>query len=362
MHFVDLKQIYYNVQEEIDNAIQNVITQTAFIGSDNNPFIVAFENEFSTYLGVDNCVSCANGTDALEIALTALQISKGDEVIVPAISWISTAEAVLNVGATPVFVDVNYSDSNMNSSLIESVITAKTKAIIPVHIYGNPADMNTIVEICNKHQLILIEDCAQAHGASIANKKIGTFGDAACFSFYPGKNLGAFGDAGAMIFKEEPTAKIAKQIRNHGQNKKHSHLRIGRNSRMDGIHAAILSVKLKSLDQENSLRIAVAQQYDQFINSSIEKPIFHEDIKCVFHLYVIKVTNRNELIKKLNEENIPHGIHYPTALPSIPLFNNSLNYSTAEDLTEKIISLPIHPYLTLEEVKKVSEIVNLYAK
>jgi len=358
MQFVDLKKIYQTREKEIDTAIQDVISQTAFIGSDNNPFIVAFEKEFASYLGVENCVSCANGTDALEISLDSFGIGEGDEVIVPAISWISTAEAVLNVGATPIFVDVNYSDCNINSALIEEAITEKTKAVIPVHIYGKPADMNTIVEICNKHQLVLIEDCAQAHGASIEGKKIGTYGDAACFSFYPGKNLGAFGDAGAMIFKDESIANIAKQIRNHGQNKKHSHLRVGRNSRMDGIHAAILSVKLKSLDEGNNLRIAAAKQYDKLINSRIEKPTFSTEIQSVFHLYVIKVNNREELINKLNEQNIPHGIHYPTALPNIPLFKNSDKFEAAEKASSKIISLPIHPYISIEEIEKVSIIIN----
>jgi dTDP-4-amino-4,6-dideoxygalactose transaminase len=361
MQFVDLKKNYEDLQPEIDTAIQEVISKTAFIGTDNNPFIVALEKDFANYLGVNHCVSCANGTDALEIALASFDIGQGDEVIVPAISWISTAEAVLNVGATPIFVDVNYTDCNINSALIEEAITKKTKAIIPVHIYGNPADMNTIVCICTKHQLTLIEDCAQAHGASIENKKIGTFGDAACFSFYPGKNLGAFGDAGAIIFKEKSIAMIAKQIRNHGQNKKHSHLRVGRNSRMDGIHAAVIAVKLKKLDQGNSLRIAAARHYDKLISSKIEKPGFSNTIKSVYHLYVIKVNNREELISKLDAENIPHGIHYPTALPNIPLFNDPKEYKAAEKACSKIISLPIHPYITQQEIEKIANIVNEFA-
>ena len=361
MQFVDLKKNYEAIQQEVDAAIKNVISQTAFIGSDTNPFIVAFEDEFANYLGVDNCVSCANGTDALEIALHSFQIGRGDEVIVPAISWISTAEAVLNVGAVPVFVDINYDDCNINSSLIEKAISKKTKAIIPVHIYGNPADMNKIVEVCEQYQLILIEDCAQAHGASIQDRKVGTFGDAACFSFYPGKNLGAFGDAGAMIFKDKSAANIARQIRNHGQNKKHSHLRIGRNSRMDGIHAAILSIKLKSLDEGNLLRITAAKEYNKLINSSVEKPIFSLEVKSVFHLYVIKVDNRSELIIKLDQHNVPYGIHYPNALPAIPLFNNSKKFETAEKVCSKIISLPIHPYLSLQEIETVSNVVNEFS-
>ena len=362
MEFVDLKEDYLQNQEKLDGAIKEVILNTAFIGGGKNPYVTKFEKEFGEYIGIDHCVACANGTDALEIALVACGIQKDDEVLVPAISWISSAEAVLNVGAIPVFVDVNYEDCLIDAQLIGNVITDRTKAIIPVHLYGKPADMLAIAEIAKKHRLIVIEDCAQAHGATINGKKVGTFGDAACFSFYPGKNLGAFGDAGAMLFKKEEYAAIARQISNHGQTKKHNHLRVGRNSRLDGIHAAILSVKLDSIDEMNARRVQVAEKYNKLIKESVSTPVISESIVSVFHLYVIKVNNREELQQKFNEEGIPSGIHYPIALPRIPLFNNDKEFPKAEKACSEILSLPIHPYLTEEEIIKVASIVNKYAK
>ena len=207
---VDLNRQYHQYKEEIDSAIKEVISSSAFIGTFNNPFVRSFEENFANYIGTKYCVACANGTDAIEILLKSMGIGHGDEVIVPAISWIATSEAVSSVGAKPVFVDVEQDYYCIDPGLVEENITAKTKAIIPVHLYGHPADMHSIMKIAKKHNLMVMEDCAQAHGAEIEGRKVGTFGDAASFSFFPGKNLGAYGDAGGMVTSDPDIAKKAK--------------------------------------------------------------------------------------------------------------------------------------------------------
>lgn len=358
MEFVDLYQDYQNNQEELDQKIASVIRNTAFIGSGNNKYVLEFEASFASFLGSKNCVGCANGTDALEVALVSIGVKPGDEVLVPAISWISTAEAVVNIGAKPVFVDVQYTDSNIDVNKIEKAISSKTKAIIPVHLYGNPANMPEICKIANKYGLKVLEDCAQAHGASINDKKIGTWGDAATFSFYPGKNLGTFGDAGAMIFKDKEAAIIARQTINHGQVEKHDHRRIGRNSRLDGIHAAILTVKLKYLEFANDKRIHNANYYERILGDSVIKPSIDKNYKSVFHLYVIKTRNREDLIKNFKLNQIPFGIHYPHPLPSMDIFSDNNTYEIADKLSKEILSLPLHPYLSTEEMDKVAKIIN----
>ena len=276
----------------------------------------------------------------------------------PALSWYSTAEAVASIGATPIFVDVNKENCNIDVSKIERLINAKTKAIIPVHLYGNPADMVEIMIIAEKHKLIVIEDCAQSHGAMIDGKVVGSIGDASTFSFYPGKNLGAFGDAGAMLFKNVNVAKIARQIRNHGQEEKHTHIRLGRNSRMDGLHAGILSLKLDGLNEQNQKRIEVAKRYNELIHANIVKPAIHENIKSVFHLYVIQVEDREGLIEKFKSQGIPFGIHYPKPLPHLAPFNIEGGYESANHVCGRILSLPIHPFLSEEEIQLVANEVN----
>lgn len=360
MQFVDLHQYHESIKDQIESVIKEVIAESAFIGSNGNRFIKEFECKFSEFIGVSNCIACANGTDAIEIALVALGIGSGDEVLVPALSWYSTAEAVASIGAIPVFVDVNVGDCNMDTTKIKSLITNNTKAIIPVHLYGNPADMNTIMNIAESHKLFVLEDCAQAHGAMIGGKIVGSFGDASTFSFYPGKNLGAFGDAGAMLFKNAEIAKVARQIRNHGQEEKHTHIRLGRNSRMDGLHAGILSLKLDGLDEQNEKRIEIAKKYNDLLNPSIVKPVFHEEIKSVFHLYVIQINDREGLIAKFKSKGIPFGIHYPKPLPHLAPFNIEGGYEVANAVCNRILSLPMHPFLSDEEIEIVANEVNLH--
>lgn len=357
--FVDLKAQYQSIKTEIDSAIENVISDTAFI---SGKYVKEFEQLFQQYLNLKHVVACANGTDSLEILMQAYGIGKGDEVIVPAVSWISTSESVSTTGATPVFVDIDPNNYTIDSSLIEKKITSKTKAIIPVHLYGNPADMEEIMLIAKKHNLIVIEDCAQAHGAEINGKMVGTFGHAASFSFYPGKNLGAYGDAGAMATNDSDIASKARMIANHGQLEKHKHLMEGRNSRMDGIHGAVLSVKIKHLKSWTQKRIDIAKNYDQqFANSSVTIPKVKNNYKHVFHLYVILSEKRDQLKKYLEEQGIETAIHYPVALPFLDAYNKSgytkNDFPVAAGFTSKILSLPMYPELTKEMIFQVVEAI-----
>lgn len=362
--FVDLKSQYLSIKDEIDNAINSVINDCAFIGNSGNKYVKSFESNYASFNNVKHCIACANGTDALEIALKASGVKPGDEVIVPALTWISTAESASNIGAKPVFVDVEEHYYTINSELIEKVITEKTKAIIAVHLYGHPADMQNINEIAKKHNLIVVEDCAQGHGAEINGQKVGTWGDVATFSFFPGKNLGAYGDAGGIVTNNDIIADNCRMISQHGQlNKKHVHAIEGRNSRMDGIQAAILDVKLKYLNQWTKDRILNAKKYSEAINNkNIITPAIKENYKHVFHLYVIKTNNRDELMKKLSEEDVSCAIQYPTALPFLDAYSKR-NYSmedfpVAYDVTQKILSLPIYPELADSDIDKIANIVN----
>ncbi|MEM6738219.1 MAG: DegT/DnrJ/EryC1/StrS family aminotransferase [Bacteroidota bacterium] len=356
--FVDLKTQYESIKTDIDQAIASVLDQTAFIGGD---LIKDFELSFAEYVGLDHCVGVANGTDAIEIALKALGIGPGDEVIVPALTWISTAGAVNNVGADPVFVDVIEAERTIDPVFIDKKITARTKAMIPVHLYGLPARMNEVLSIAKKHSLKVIEDCSQAHGATIDGKKVGTLGDIATFSFYPGKNLGAYGDAGGIGTKDPDLAKKCRMLSNHGQLKKHHHKIIGRNSRMDTLQAAILKAKLPYLDRWIEGRNQIANWYDQLLEGVI-KPMVPGNMHHVFHLYVIQSRRRNQLMQKLSESNISHSIHYPTPLPFLNCYDyknhKKGDFPTSEKLCSEILSLPIFPEMSKEEVCRVSKVVN----
>lgn len=357
--FVDLKAQYLSIQSEIDEAIQSVINQTAFIGGS---YAAKFEKEFADFHGVKYCIACANGTDSLEILLQAMGVGAGDEVLVPALSWISTSEAVSTVGATPIFVDIDPDYYTINLDLIEAKITAKTKAIIPVHIYGQPVDMIRLMKIAKKHDLKVLEDCAQAHSATINGQKVGTFGDCASFSFYPGKNLGAYGDSGGMITNDAEIARVARMIANHGQEGKHNHLMEGRNSRMDGIQAAVLSVKLKYLNEWTDARIANSKQYDALLKDSVvHTPEVIENGKHVFHLYVIRSKNRAALMESLKAENVGVAIHYPAALPFLDCYKNMNHgiedFPVAHQVTQEIISLPMFAELSKESIEIVANII-----
>jgi dTDP-4-amino-4,6-dideoxygalactose transaminase len=354
--FVDLNAQYETIKPEIDAAIQNVINESAFIGGKN---VKQFEADFAQYIGAPYCIACGNGTDAIQIALKALDIQVGDEVIVPANSFIATSEAVTAAGGQVVFCDADDESNNLDTSLLEQKITDKTKAIIAVHLYGRPADMDDILAVAEKHNLKVIEDAAQAHGAKYKNNNIGTFGDIATFSFYPGKNLGAYGDGGAMVTKDADLAKKMRMWANHGRIDKYNHEFEGYNSRLDGIQAAILSAKLKHLTKWTAQRRAVASRYSNGLKDvhQIQLPQMDSDYYTVFHLYVIKVDNRDELQDYLKEKGIATGVHYPIGLPFLKAYEYQGHTESDFPVTAKnqtrLLSLPIFPEMSKTNVDKV---------
>ncbi len=358
--FVDLHAQYLSIKSEVDGAIQDCLNTSSFIGGSK---VKKFEEEFASYVGSKFCVSCGNGTDSIEILLKAMGIGPGDEVIVPAMTWISTSEAVSSVGANPVFVDIHPDYYTIDVTKIESKITSKTKAIIPVHLYGLPCEMDEILSLARKYKLTVLEDCAQAHGAVYKGKKVGTMGNAASFSFYPGKNLGAYGDAGAMVTNDEGLAETAGMITNHGQKAKHDHRMEGRNSRLDTIHAAVLSVKLKHLDNWNSKRRSTAASYCELLkDAAIKLPSSPEYSKHVFHLFVVQTDDRGGVMDYLTKKNIDTAIHYPSSLPFVKAYEHLKlrrdDFPVSSVFQEKIISLPMFAELTEDKISYVTEMIS----
>jgi dTDP-4-amino-4,6-dideoxygalactose transaminase len=358
--FTDLHAQYLTIREEVDAAIATVIRDSAYIGG---RVVSDFEAAFARYLGLEHVVSCANGTDSMEIILKAWGIGPGDEVIVPAHSWISTSEAVGNVGARPVFVDVEPQHYTLDVGGIERAITPRTRAIIPVHLYGHPADMPAIMAIAGHHGLKVLEDCAQAHGATVGGRLAGTFGHAASFSFYPGKNLGAYGDAGCMATDDPDLALRIRRIANHGQQGKHNNLTEGRNSRLDGLQAAILSAKLPHLDGWNRARNAVAAAYTEGLRGlPLDTPAVRSGCSHVFHLYVIRTDRRDELMQQLRQAGVEAAVHYPTALPFLPCYHtlghNPSDFPTAFANQSRILSLPIFPEMTGDMTARVLNVIH----
>ena len=358
--FVDLKAQYFSIKSEIDVAIRNVINETAFI---KGKYVQQFETEYAKAHGLKHCISCANGTDAIYVTLKCLGIGPGDEVITVANTWISTAEAISQTGARPVFVDIHTDYYTIDVTKIEEKITSNTKAIIPVHLFGQPANMDVILDVCEQYSLLLVEDCAQAHFAEWKGKKVGKFGIAGTFSFYPGKNLGAYGDAGAIITDDDKFAIKARKFSNHGAIKKHHHDFEGINSRLDGLQAAILSVKLIHIKDWNKKRFDIALHYNELLGDieGVTIPQIQQDAMHVFHLYVIRVEKREELRKFFNKKGISSGIHYPNPLPYLKAYEY-LNYKPADfpiayNYKDKILSLPIYPELDYPKVKYITSTI-----
>jgi len=355
--FLDLKKQYETIKDEINEVIFNVINDTAFVGG---KYVEEFENNFSSYLGIKNAIGVGNGTDALEIALWALDLPKDSEVIVPANTFIATSEAVSRNGLKVKFVDCN-KYYQINTKSIEEHITPNTSAIIAVHLYGHPANMKKINEIAKKYNLKVIEDCAQAHGAMIDNQKVGTFGDIATFSFYPGKNLGAYGDGGMVAINDDNLAYKIRQYSNHGRSTKFGHEFEGRNSRLDGLQAAILNVKLKYLDNWLTKRNYVAKRYLKEIkNDKIKLPKVIENIYHAWHLFVVQVENRDKFREYLSENGIQSGIHYPISLPKLKAYSQNCENFKACKEDKYLVSLPMGEHLEDNEVDKVIEILNNY--
>ena len=358
--FVNLKSQYQTLKADIDEAIQKVIDQTAFI---KGPFVSEFESLFKSAYSVKHTISCANGTDAIYISLKALGIGNGDEVITTALSWISTSETITQAGAKVVFVDISPDYYTIDTDKIEEKITSRTKAIIPVHLYGQPAPMDKIMSIAKKYNLYVIEDCAQAHFAKWKGQNVGTIGDIGTFSFFPGKNLGAYGDAGGIITNNDYMAEISRMYANHGAIKKHHHDFEGINSRLDGIQAAVLSVKLPHIQDWNTLRRQHAKSYTSLLKN-LQTPKINSKGTHVFHLYVIQHDDRNGLQDYLKKHGVATGIHYPTALPFLKAYNylghSSADFPNAYRAQNRILSLPIYPELTIEEIEYIVDIIKSY--
>jgi dTDP-4-amino-4,6-dideoxygalactose transaminase len=350
--FVDLYAQYLSIKKEVDDAINEVIKHSSFI---RGPFVSKFEEEFAKEYNVKHCIGVANGTDALYITLKMLEIGSGDEVITVANSWISSSETISQTGAKPVFID-NDDFYLIDVSKIEEKITTQTKAIMAVHLYGQMADVNTLKKICEKYNLHLIEDCAQAHFAELDGIRAGKTGIAATFSFFPTKNLGAYGDAGAIITNDNDLAIAVRKFSNHGMLKKHIHEFEGINSRLDGLQASILSAKLPYIHEWTYKRIINATYYIKVLSgiSQIKLPIIKVGAKHVFHLFVIKVKNRTELISFLDARGIATAIHYPTPLPFLPAYDylqcTEEQFPNATSNQKEILSLPLFPELPQEQI------------
>jgi dTDP-4-amino-4,6-dideoxygalactose transaminase len=362
--FVDLKAQYRSLKAEIDAAIQSVIDKTAFV---RGPHVEEFERAFAEKCGTKHCISCANGTDAIYITLKALGIGPGNEVITVANSWISTSETISQAWARPVFVDIDPDYYHINPQKIEDKISAKTKAIIPVHLFGQPASIEEIKGICKRHELFLVEDCAQAHFATYNGQKVGTFGIAGTFSFYPGKNLGAYGDGGAIITNDDGLATRAKMFANHGSLRKHHHEMEGINSRLDGIQAAILNVKLKYIDGWNRARYQNALKYNERLSiiPQIQIPKIRPNAFHIFHLYVVRTKKRDDLANYLKSKQIETGIHYPTALPFLQAYkyldHRPSDFPVAYEYQGEILSLPMFPELNENQIGYVANsIIGFY--
>ena len=361
---VDLKAQYATIREEIDGAIADVIENTAFIGG---KVVQDFEAAFAKYCEAEHCIAVSNGTDALFLALKGLGIGPGDEIITVVNTFIATSEAISRTGATIRFVDIDPITRTMDINGLEKAISEKTKAILPVHLYGHPAEMDAITQIAKMHDLFVIEDAAQAHGARYKGRRIGSIGKAACFSFYPGKNLGAFGDAGAVVTNDAKFAENVVRLRNHGRLTKYEHHIEGYNHRCDGLQAAILNVKLRHLDDWSALRRAHAQRYNALLAEvpQVKTPCDSEHVEAVYHLYVVEVPERDRVLAALHEKGIGAGIHYPVPLHLQPAYAEmkfaSGSFPEAERSAANILSLPLFPELTEEQINYIVREVILAA-
>ncbi len=356
--FVDLKKQYQSIRKDIDNAIAQVIEETSFIGGKH---VENFEQQFASLYGVKHCISVANGTDSLYILMKMLGIGAGDEVITVANSWISSSETISQTGARPVFIDIDPVFYSISEKDIEKVISPRTKAIIPVHLHGQVCEMDAIMQVANKYNIPVIEDCAQSHFSEYKGKRAGTMGLAASFSFYPGKNLGAYGDAGCVITNDDSLAEKVKMFARHGALKKHQHQIEGINSRLDGLQAAILSAKLPYILEWTEKRISRAASYQQHLSNIpwITLPEVRPNSKHTFHLYVIRCKQRDEVMKLLRDNGVETAIHYPTALPNMKAYQylgyQPGDFPIATKYQDQILSLPIFPELADEQIAHIAD-------
>jgi len=354
---VGLKAQYLQIKSEIDSAVAGIIDRTEFVGGEQ---LRLFEEEFASYCEAAACVGVGNGTDAIFLALKALGIGPNDEVITAVNTFIATSEGITAAGATPVFVDVKEDTMLMDPGKLEASITPRTKAIIPVHLYGQPCEMEQIMEIAQAHKLKVVEDAAQAHGARWNGRRVGSIGDVACFSFYPGKNLGAYGDGGAVVSNDADLIARLRKFANHGSLTKYEHEIEGVNSRLDSLQAAILRVKLRHLEQWNEQRRSHAGAYLKGLSSTDLIPVtVHENAETVWHLFVIRTLERQAFQKRLADQGINTGIHYPLPLHLQPAYAHlglsEGSFPIAERITREIVSLPMYPELSVTELDYVLE-------
>ena len=357
--YLDLQTQYDALRGEVLRALQEICESTRFA---QGPATADFETKFAEYCGVHHCVGLNSGTSALHLALRCLDIGPGDEVVTVAMTFIATAWAISYVGATPVFVDIDPARRTMCPAKLERAITPRTKAIIPVHLYGMPAEMDRIKAIAERHGLPVIEDAAQAHGAKYRGKRVGQFGKIACFSFYPSKNLGAYGEGGTLVTNDSSIARRARSLRDHAQSQKYLHDEIGYNYRMDSFQAAVLSIKLKHLDDWNRARIEHARYYTELLRqSSYKPPADISDSECVWHCYVIESPERDRVRSALQDAGIQTTVHYPVPVhlqkPYAHLGYQSGDLPVTETLCERCLSLPIYPELSKEKISRVASVL-----
>ena len=358
--FVSFLPMERELEQDLRNAFEHVFARSWYIEGKEDE---AFEKAFAEYCGSKYCIGVGNGLDALMLILKALAIGPGDEVLVPSNTYIATALAVTYVGAKPVFVEPKLSTFNIDPSKIEAAITSKTKAIMPVHLYGQPCEMEPIMEIAKRYNLKVVEDCAQAHGATYKGRKVGTFGDAAGFSFYPGKNLGALGDAGAVVTDDEALARKIRALGNYGSDYKYHHIYKGNNSRLDELQAAFLSAKLPHLDRMNSERRRIADRYlNEIKNPNITIPTVEADMVPVWHIFGIRCYRRDELEKWLNDYGIGINKHYPIPMHLQECYHDlgfkKGDFPIAEEISSTELSLPMYYGMTDDEISYVIEAVN----
>ena len=352
------KNEYDLLKKEIDAALKKVLKRGVYILGEE---VERFEQEFAEYIGAVHCIGVSSGTDALFLALKALGIGPGDEVITTSFTAAFTAFAVVYTGAKPVFVDINPDTYNIDELAIEQVISKRTKAIIPVHLFGQPANIKKIVEVARRNRLYVVEDACQAHGAKVGNKQVGTFGDIACFSFYPTKNLGAIGDGGAIVTDNKRIADKVRLLRNGHQTKKYYHTATGYNCRLDELQAAILRVKLRYVEGFIEERRTIAGNYNNLITAPhIIKPFTKNNVRHVVHLYVIRTPKRNQLLKLLAKNNIFTQVHYPWPIHKLPAFKilPELSLPVSEMASKQVLSLPVYPGLSSKDIKKIIDIIN----
>jgi len=357
--FADLKLQYHNIKDEIDQAIARVLEESQFILGKE---VAALEQEFASYCGVRHSIGVNSGTSALHLALLAAGVGPGDEVITVPFTFVATVAAILYAGAKPVFVDIDPRSFTIEVAKIEAAITKSTRAILPVHLYGQPADMDPILEIARQHRLIVIEDAAQAHGATYKGRRTGSMGDLACFSFYPGKNLGAYGEAGMVVTNNQAYERTIRMLRDWGQEKKYLHVLKGYNYRMEGIQGAILRVKLRHLEDWTEARREHAALYKELLSDDIvQTPEEMPYSRHVYHVYAVRTKDRSALQQALNEMRIQTGIHYPIPIHLLPAYGD-LGYGrgsfpVSEQLAEEELSLPMFAELRPDQIQQIASVI-----